>query len=373
MTSAVTIKGKAPVSPTARAARATRGIEMQADEITEHFLRGPNHTSFYRATGPENGAPIIFVHGWPELSLSWRHQLRALGALGFRCIAPDLRGYGRSSVYLDHGDYALENVVGDMLELADGLGFEQAIWVGHDWGSPVVWSIASHHPHRCHGVANLCVPYRTLDLGLDTVVSLVNRDRYPESDYPAGQWEYMRFYEERFDDATRAFQANVYNTVKLLFRKGNPKAFGQPTGTAMTRRDGGWFGGVSEAPDLPRDGDVVSEDELAEYTLYLDQNGFFGPDSYYMNHARNAEYGATVRNEGRLDMPVLFLAGQYDYTCDTITSDLPAPMRESCSDLTEKVIYSGHWMAQERPRDVNAALTHWLADKFTPLWRTSRP
>jgi pimeloyl-ACP methyl ester carboxylesterase len=205
------------------------------------------------------------------------------------------------------------------------------------------------------------------------VVGLVNRDRYPESDYPAGQWEYMRYYEECFDDATRAFQTNVHNTVKSLLRKGNPQAFGQPTGTAMTRRNGGWFGDRSEAPDLPRDDDVVSEDELAEYTLYLEQNGFFGPDSYYMNHSRNAEYGSTVHNNGRLDMPVLFLAGQYDYTCDTITSDLPAPMRESCSNLTEKVIYSGHWMAQERPRDVNAALTHWLADKFTPLWRASRP
>ena len=100
--------------------RATRGTKMQADEITEHFFEGSKHTSFYRASGPDDGTPIIFVHGWPELSLSWRHQLRALGALGFRCIAPDLRGYGRSSIYPDHGDYALENVVGDMLELADG-------------------------------------------------------------------------------------------------------------------------------------------------------------------------------------------------------------------------------------------------------------
>ena len=70
-----------------------------------------------------------------------------------------MRGYGRSSVYRRHEDYALEHSVADMLELLDALGREKAVWVGHDWGSPVVWSLASHHPERCCGVANLCVPY----------------------------------------------------------------------------------------------------------------------------------------------------------------------------------------------------------------------
>ncbi|MDG2112299.1 MAG: alpha/beta hydrolase [Actinomycetota bacterium] len=344
---------------------------MHSDEASEHYFEGRGHTSFYRASGPEDGSPIIFVHGWPELSLSWRHQLRSLGALGFRCIAPDLRGYGRSTVYTEHSDYALEKVAGDLLELADGLGYERAVWVGHDWGSPVVWSIASHHPERCHGVANLCVPYRTLDLGLDATLALVNRERYPESEYPAGQWDYMRYYEENFADATSAFEVNPYNTAKLLFRKGNPAGFGQPSGTSKTRHNGGWFGDEAEAPDLPRDDDVVSEEELTEFATYLEQNGFLGPDSYYMNHERNAEYGARALHDGVLDMPVLFLGAQYDYTCDTITSELGAPMRSHCTDLTEEVVYSGHWMAQERPRDVNSALVRWLADKLPSLWWTS--
>ena len=70
-----------------------------------------------------------------------------------------MRGYGRSTVYDRHADYALEHIVGDMIGLADALGIGKAVWVGQDWGSPVVWSIASHHPSRCHRVANLCVPY----------------------------------------------------------------------------------------------------------------------------------------------------------------------------------------------------------------------
>ena len=92
-----------------------------------------------------------------------------------------------------------------------------------------------------------------------------------------------------------------------------------------------------------------------------------------MNHERNAVYAQRAVNQGRLDMPVLFLAGQYDYTCETISSGMAEPMREYCSQLTEQVIYSGHWMAQERPLDVNAALAAWLASELPQLWRQSQP
>jgi hypothetical protein len=126
--------------------------------IIEHIAKTQRHKSFYLACGTPQATAIIFLHGWPELSISWRHQLPVFAAVGFRALAPDLRGYGRSSIYGHHSDYALEEIVADMMELLDAIGAEKAIWVGHDWGSPVVWSIAQHHPHRCHGVASLCVP-----------------------------------------------------------------------------------------------------------------------------------------------------------------------------------------------------------------------
>jgi pimeloyl-ACP methyl ester carboxylesterase len=100
--------------------------------ITEHVARSRRHTSFYLACGAAQATPIIFLHGWPELSISWRHQLPVFAGLGFRAVAPDMRGYGRSSIYGRHEDYALEEVVADMIELADALGAERAIWVGHD-------------------------------------------------------------------------------------------------------------------------------------------------------------------------------------------------------------------------------------------------
>ena len=127
--------------------------------VTEHTAKTAQHTTFYLACGADDATPIVFLHGWPELSVSWRHQLPAFAALGFRAIAPDMRGYGRSSVYARYEDYAIEHSVQDMLDLLDHLGRERAVWVGHDWGSPVVWSLASHHSERCFAVANLCVPY----------------------------------------------------------------------------------------------------------------------------------------------------------------------------------------------------------------------
>jgi pimeloyl-ACP methyl ester carboxylesterase len=336
--------------------------------ITERTVQAGAHTIHLLEAGPADGPLVIFVHGWPELSLSWRHQLPVLGGLGFHAVAPDMRGYGGSTVYHRHEDYAQERVVADMIGLIDALGEERAVWVGHDWGSPTVWNIASHHPDRCHAVASLCVPYFSLERGLDHCIELVDREVYPADRYPAGQWEYQLFYQENFEKATRTFEANPYNTVKLLFRKGDPTGFGKLAGTAMTRINGGWFGELEEAPDVPMDADVVTEADLRTYAQALEKNGFFGPDSYYMNHDANAAYAETSINGGRLDMPVLFLAARYDYVCETITSRAAEPMRQMCSRLDEAVIASGHWMAQERPAEVSAALVRWLVERLPELW-----
>ena len=188
--------------------------------VTENIAKTARHTTFYLACGAEDAPLIIFVHGWPELSISWRHQLPCFADLGFRAIAPDMRGYGRSSQYSRYEDYALEQSVADMLELLVSLGAEKAVWVGHDWGSPVVWSIASHHPDKCIGVTNLCVPYFAKGFTLQNFLPLVDRSIYPEAQYPYGQWEYMRFYEESFEQASAGFEADIAKVVRLLFRAG---------------------------------------------------------------------------------------------------------------------------------------------------------
>jgi pimeloyl-ACP methyl ester carboxylesterase len=334
---------------------------------TEDTFKSARHTTGYLACGAEAAPPLIFVHGWPELSLSWRHQLPAFAALGFRCIAPDMRGYGRSSTYDRHEDFAQELIVADMLELLASLGHEYAVWIGHDCGSSVVWNIAAHHPDKCIGVASLCVPYLAAGFTLENVVPLVDRSVYPEAEYPVGQWDYHLFYEENFENARKGFEANIRNVVKALFRKGDPNAVGKPGRLAAVRKAGGWFGGGA-CPDVPRDSDIITEADLEAYTAALTRNGFFGPDSWYMNRKANSAYARTSKNGGKLSMPVLFLHAAYDTTCETIRSKLAEPMRRDCSNLTEVVVRSGHWMAQEQPVAVNAALAKWLAAKFPAYW-----
>ena len=118
-------------------------------DITERTVRTDRHQHVLSRSRPRGGPLLVFVHGWPALSIMWRRQLEHFAGLGYRCIAPDMRGYGRSSAPRAHDEYALELIVQDMVELLQELGAQRAIWVGHDWGSPVVWSMAGHHPELC--------------------------------------------------------------------------------------------------------------------------------------------------------------------------------------------------------------------------------
>jgi soluble epoxide hydrolase / lipid-phosphate phosphatase len=116
--------------------------------------------------------------------------------VGFYVAAADTTGYGQSFNSREVSDYSMESQVADQLELLSHLGREKAIFVGHDWGSAIIWSLAAHHPERCLGVAALGIPYRTVELGLGKLVSTVDRELYPETKYPYGQWDYMLFYEQ---------------------------------------------------------------------------------------------------------------------------------------------------------------------------------
>lgn len=337
-----------------------------APPITAHECVTARHTTRYLSAELPDGPLIVFVHGWPELAISWRHLIECFAALGFHVVAPDMRGYGGSTVHTQKAAYSMAEISQDMVELLAHLGRDKAIWVGHDWGSPVVWSMASHHADKCLGVASLCVPYMPRGFTLASLVPLVDRNIYPEDVYPAGQWDYQVYYQERFDDARAALEADILRTVKALMRSGAPEGRGKPYRTAMMRGDGGWFGGAGIAPDLPHDPAVVTEEALAEYVERLATNGFFGPDAWYANMDANTAFAATAPADGRLAMPVLFLHAAYDWICETLDSQLAAPMRLACSNLSEAVVESGHWMQQEKPERVNACLAAWIDRRIAP-------
>ena len=333
--------------------------------IAANVHESPRHRTAYLEAGPADGPLMVFVHGWPELGLIWRAQIERFAALGWRCVAPDMRGYGGSSVPSETDAYAVRELVADMVELHDALGGDPAVWVGHDWGSAVVWSLAAHHPNRCRGVVSLCVPYFARGFALPNLLPLVDRTVYPEDRFPAGQWDYFLFYRERFDQAVQEFDADVSATVAALYRRGDPGAVGKPGLTSGVRANGGWFGPAGRAPAAPRDASMLSQDDFDALVAAFRRTGFRGACAWYLNDEANLADAAGAYDGGRLSMPVLFLHAAWDTTLDTAHSRLAAPMRQSCADLTEVTIEAGHELQLERPDEVNAAIESWIDDSLT--------
>ncbi len=100
----------------------------------------------------DRGAPVVVLaHGFPELAYSWRHQIPALVQAGYHVLAPDQRGYGGSSRPDAIDAYNIRELTTDIVGLLDDIGAERAVWVGHDWGAPVVWTCAAAAPRPGRG------------------------------------------------------------------------------------------------------------------------------------------------------------------------------------------------------------------------------
>jgi pimeloyl-ACP methyl ester carboxylesterase len=112
-----------------------------------------------RAAGPEDGPLVLLLHGFPQTSWSWRHQLEALGVAGFRAVAPDQRGYSPGARPAEVARYRSEHLVADVLALADQLGGNTFHLVGHDWGAAVAWQVAGRHGARLRTLSILSVPH----------------------------------------------------------------------------------------------------------------------------------------------------------------------------------------------------------------------
>lgn len=328
--------------------------------ISENYYDSGRHSSFYLSSGPEDGPLIIFVHGWPELSFSWRNQLEFFGDRGWHAVAPDMRGYGRSSFYKKHEDYAQSEIVIDMVEFFEHFDRDSAVWVGHDWGSPVVWNMALHEPDKVRALASLCVPLG-FERGVEELVKYVDRDLYPLEKYPKGQWDYQYFYQENFALALKEMEEDPFKLVKALFRKRMGPDKNTPVFSSEIRARGGWFPPDGIPPDMPIDTDVITEKDARVYAESLSKTGFFGANSWYLNHDRNRIYSDSLDKDTLLNMPVLFFHAEHDYICYTLGTDLVLPMRARCNNLVETTVSSGHWMAQEKPKEVSQALDGWLS------------
>lgn len=213
----------------------------------------PRHTTHYIECGSTSGPLMIVLHGWPSIGLMWHAQMDAFAADGWRCVAPDLRGFGGSFAPEAVDAYTTQEVVADLAEFHDHLGGEPAIWIGHDWGSVVAGALAAHDPRRSRGVVLTSLAYFPDASALPTLVPLVDREIYPTDQYPDGQWDYYRYYTTYFEAAVADLDADLAATLASVYRAGSPAAIGEVSPTAVVTRNGGRFGAAHRAPSAPAD------------------------------------------------------------------------------------------------------------------------
>ncbi|PLQ00253.1 alpha/beta fold hydrolase [Cupriavidus pauculus] len=298
------------------------------------------------------GPPVLLLHGFPETSHSWRHQLAALSDAGFRAIAPDLRGFGLSDCPLEMERYTTIDVIGDLIGLLDAMGEQKAVVVGNDWGATIAWQAAVLRPDRFRAVIALGVPlmYRA-----PMMPSLL----FPKT---AQAWFYTHYFSQP-GLAEAELERDVATTLRKIYyaasgdigvrNERSPNPFG------MVKRQGAYLDDLPEPVTPPAWLDPVDMDAFVKSYQH---SGFRGGLNYYRNLDRNWELQAAF--EGRpLEVPSLYLVGERD-------TGLAMPGMLDIIDAMPKLALAhhgshvvpraGHWLQQEAPDAVNGKLIDFL-------------
>jgi pimeloyl-ACP methyl ester carboxylesterase len=288
------------------------------------------------------GEPVIFLHGFPELAFSWRFQLPAIAAAGFRAIAPDQRGYGRSSAPSGVEDYGIDRLIADILGLLDALQFERATFVGHDWGAFVLWHMSLLCPERMEKQAILNIPFWPRP-PVDPIELF--RQRFGDDFY------IVNFQDS--DQADRTFASDPAHFFDVLMRKNqvSRKEFDR---LPPERRV------LSLLQTFAREesgGDHVLSDEERDYfAAAFTKSGFTGPINWYRNWTANWERLAGVPQI--VNVPTLFIGAMNDIV---VSPEHIEAMKPFVTDLESHVLENcGHWSQQEKPDEVNRLLIDWL-------------
>ncbi len=308
------------------------------------------HTNGIRMAVYEEGAgpPVVFCHGFPELAFSWRRQLPAVAAAGFRAIAPDQRGYGASDRPEGVAAYDMHALCADMAGLLDALGFDKAVFCGHDWGGFVVWQMPLLHPGRVAGVIGVNTPFRPRP-PVDPITLL--RRMFGDDMY------IVRFQEPRLADAL--FAEDVGRTMRFFMRRAGDVAADKRwarelKGLALLRLFGlpeeQWPGRV-----------LLSDEELGHYVAAFENTGFTGALNWYRNFTRNWELAEGL--EPHVAVPCLMICAENDVVLRPEYAD---GMEEYCPDLEKHLIPDcGHWTQQEKPDELNRIIVDWLRRRFS--------
>jgi pimeloyl-ACP methyl ester carboxylesterase len=296
------------------------------------------------------GPLVLLVHGFPESWYSWRHQLPALAAAGYRAVAVDVRGYGRSSKPEDVSAYRMLDLVEDAVAVVHALGERSAVIVGHDWGAGIAADSALLRPDVFRAVALLSVPYAP-------------RGGPRPSEIFAGMGGDEEFYVSYFQRPGRAeaeTEPDVRGWLAGFYAAFSADTMPEPGAPDphFVSRDGGTLRDRFPTDRLPA---WLGEDELDVYAGEFERTGLTAALNRYRNMDRDwadlADFdGAPVTQ------PSLFLGGSLDAST-TWLSDAIAAYPVTLPGLRGSHVLAGcgHWIQQERPAEVNQHLTEWLA------------
>jgi pimeloyl-ACP methyl ester carboxylesterase len=293
------------------------------------------------------GPLVLFCHGWPESWYSWRHQLQAVSAAGFRAVAPDMRGYGGTQSPEPIDQYTLLHLVGDMAELVKALGETKAVIVGHDWGAPVAWHAALWRPDLFTAVSAMSVPYAPP--GYVDILSALEK---------LGIDNFYLQYFQKPGVAEAELQQDIRGALRRLYYTAGgemvekDKGFGRLTGGTL-------LANTVDPAVLPA---WLSDADLDYYAAEFTRAGFRGGLNWYRNLRRNWELSGPWRGQP-IRQPSQFIAGSRDGVLrfpaaksqlEAYPTTLPGLRGSHILDG------AGHWVQQERASEVNRLLIEFL-------------
>ncbi len=307
--------------------------------------------------GPDDGPLVLLIHGFPELGISWRAQVQALAEAGYCAVAPDMRGYGGTDKPAETEAYSILKLVGDMVDLVRALGQEtgrgrECVVVGHDWGAPVAWHCALLRPDLFKAVFGLSVPFQPRrPKGPPTPAMAAISKRLGRGELYMSQFQAQ--------DAHAIFETDVATALRKGFYAydGATPDANQSTGFVAPGHD--FISEVSDAATIPP---WMSADHFAEYVAAFSQGGFKGPMNWYRCLDLNWSLTAFLQDQ-RIRQPSFFMVGERD-PVRHYAGQHEAGLKDWAPDLRGSVVVpgAGHWLQQERPTEVNAALLGFLAE-----------
>jgi pimeloyl-ACP methyl ester carboxylesterase len=305
------------------------------------------HLATYQAG---SGPAVVFCHGFPDIALGWQHQLPAVAAAGYHAIAPDMRGYGDSSCPQPIEAYGIAELAGDLVALLDKLEIDKAIFVGHDWGGFVAWSMPVLHPERVLGIAAGCTPYipfPSIEKHLEVVKGDLMR-------------QYVAWFQD--PDVAESYMDQFVSTiVDRIMRTGAPLKEIYAAAYADGKLDMNPFHPLTNEPALLGEPLLSNKDRQA-YIEAFEKTGFRGGINWYRNIDQNALNFPAIGVQA-LDIPCLMLMADLD---PALRPEYAADMPDRCSNLEMHLIQNAaHWVQQEQPQIFNQHLIEWLNRHFS--------